>query len=190
MKWLISWILSMSRSLTTTLRLRLTCIIHMPTLRLDIATRYEYSYSSKICVIVFSSKEDWRWKRNRHMSTTLRNNCVAFIFDEIRYELSVEIDLNRKCRNYHQELRVDDVRQSFDCARWNSRSDMEEGHFNFCMPLNMLLGFCENCKRVINARRKLILYEHATITIVWWEILRQRYRLNYSKCSGKCLTLR
>jgi len=26
---------------------------------------------------------------------TLRNNCIAFMFDEIRYELGVEIDRNR-----------------------------------------------------------------------------------------------
>ena len=34
----------------------------------------------------------------------------------------------------------------------------DDGYFNFCVPLNMLLGFCENYKRVIiNARHELIL---------------------------------
>jgi len=43
-------------------------------------------------------------------------------------------------------------------AGWNTRSDTEEGYFNFCVSLNMLLGFCENYKHVIvNARHKLIL---------------------------------
>jgi len=32
------------------------------------------------------------------------------------------------------------------------------GYFNFCIPLNMLLGFCEDYTRiVINARHELIL---------------------------------
>jgi len=32
------------------------------------------------------------------------------------------------------------------------------GYFNFCVPLNMLLGFCEDYRRVvINARHELIL---------------------------------
>ena len=43
-------------------------------------------------------------------------------------------------------------------AGWNSRSDTEEGYFNFCVPLNMLLGFSEDYKRVVvNARHELIL---------------------------------
>ena len=43
-------------------------------------------------------------------------------------------------------------------AGWNSRSDTEEGHFNFCVPLSMLLGFCEDYKRlIVNARHELIL---------------------------------
>jgi len=29
-------------------------------------------------------------------------------------------------------------------AGWNIRSDTEEGHCNFCVPLNMLLSFCED----------------------------------------------
>ncbi|XP_018316254.1 uncharacterized protein [Mycetomoellerius zeteki] len=35
---------------------------------------------------------------------------------------------------------------------------MEEGYFNFCVPLNMLLDFCEDYKRVVvNAHHELIL---------------------------------
>ena len=34
----------------------------------------------------------------------------------------------------------------------------DDGYFNFCVPLSMLLGFCEDYKRmVINARHELIL---------------------------------
>ena len=34
----------------------------------------------------------------------------------------------------------------------------DDGYFNFCVPLNILLGFCEDYKRVvIDARHELIL---------------------------------
>jgi len=29
-------------------------------------------------------------------------------------------------------------------AGWNTRSNTEERHFNFCVPLNMLLDFCKD----------------------------------------------
>ncbi|KYN15261.1 hypothetical protein ALC57_12516, partial [Trachymyrmex cornetzi] len=102
-------------------------------------------------------------KKNDQMSPTLGNNCVAFMFDEIRYELNgVEIDRNRNVgitstiKNY-VSMTYDKALIALN-AGWNSRSDTEEGYFNFCMPLNMLLGFCEDYKRVVvNARHELIL---------------------------------
>ncbi|KYN18876.1 hypothetical protein ALC57_08806 [Trachymyrmex cornetzi] len=102
-------------------------------------------------------------KKNDQTPTTLVNNCVAFMFDEIRYELNgVEIDRSRNVgitstlKNY--------VSPTYDKALialnagWNTRSDTEKGHFNFCVPLSMLLGFCEDYKRlIVNARHELIL---------------------------------
>jgi len=42
-------------------------------------------------------KIDGGKKKNDQMPTTLVNNCVAFIFDEIRFdELNGEIDCNRE----------------------------------------------------------------------------------------------
>ncbi|KYN09579.1 hypothetical protein ALC57_18304 [Trachymyrmex cornetzi] len=106
-------------------------------------------------------------KKNDRMPTALGNidNCVAFMFDRIRYELNgVEIDSNRNVevtntiKNY--------VSMTYDKALivlnagWYSRSDMEKGYFNFCVPLNMLLNFFEGYKRVIvNARHELILIQ-------------------------------
>lgn len=41
-------------------------------------------------------------------------------------------------------------------AAWDTFNN--EGYFNFCVPLNMLQGFCEDYKRVvINFRYELIL---------------------------------
>ncbi|EGI61751.1 hypothetical protein G5I_09967 [Acromyrmex echinatior] len=66
-------------------------------------------------------------KKKNQMSTTLGNNCVAFMFDEIRYELNgVEVDRNknigitRNIKNY--------VSMTYEAlitlnAEWNSRSD-------------------------------------------------------------------
>ncbi|XP_072750551.1 uncharacterized protein [Anoplolepis gracilipes] len=95
----------------------------------------------------------------------LGNNCVAVMFDELRYnELNgVEIDRNRNVgitctiKNYisltHERSKV------LHNAAWNIvANNGGEGYFNFCVSLNKLLGFCENYKRVvINARHELIL---------------------------------
>ncbi|KYN15785.1 hypothetical protein ALC57_11991 [Trachymyrmex cornetzi] len=76
-------------------------------------------------------------KKNDQTPTTLVNNCVAFMFDEIRYELNgVEIDRSRNAgitstlKNY-VSLTYDKALIALN-AGWNSRSDTEEGHFNFC----------------------------------------------------------
>jgi hypothetical protein len=93
----------------------------------------------------------------------LGNNCVAFMFDEIRYELNgVEIDRNRNVgitstiKNYVslKPFEGDSLRN----AGWDIAHTHMGGDFNFCVPLNMLLGFCEDYKRiVVNARHELIL---------------------------------
>ncbi|XP_036143345.1 uncharacterized protein LOC118645746 [Monomorium pharaonis] len=95
-------------------------------------------------------------------SVTLGNNCIAFMFDEIRYELDgVEIDRNRNVgitstlKNY---ITMSTNRTKIaNNAGWDPWYHVN-GYFNFCVPLNMLLGFCEDYKRVvINARHELIL---------------------------------
>ncbi|XP_011884039.1 PREDICTED: uncharacterized protein LOC105571175 [Vollenhovia emeryi] len=92
----------------------------------------------------------------------LGNNCVAFMFDEIRYELDgVEIDRTRNVgitstlKNY-VSASVDKM-ATLKNAGWDAAFN-GKGDFNFCVPLNTLLGFCEDYKRVvINARHELIL---------------------------------
>ncbi|XP_070167753.1 uncharacterized protein [Polyergus mexicanus] len=92
----------------------------------------------------------------------LGNNCVAFMFDEIRYELDgVEIDRSRNVgitstlKNY--VTISSDRTVIMKNAGWDSPINTN-GYFNFCVPLYMLLGFCEDYRRVvINARHELIL---------------------------------
>ncbi|XP_070524584.1 uncharacterized protein [Cardiocondyla obscurior] len=85
---------------------------------------------------------------------TLGDNCIAFMFDEIRYELDgVEIDRNRNVgitstlKNYAtvSSNRSEILRN----AGWLSPMINANGYFNFCVPLNMLLGFCEDYRRVL-----------------------------------------
>ncbi|XP_018398461.1 PREDICTED: uncharacterized protein LOC108776361 [Cyphomyrmex costatus] len=92
----------------------------------------------------------------------LGNNCVAFMFDEIRYELDgVEIDRNRNVgvtstiKNYATV--TSDRSVILRNAGWDAQTTAD-GYFNFCVPLNVLLGFCEDYRRVvINALHELIL---------------------------------
>ncbi|RLU16025.1 hypothetical protein DMN91_011783 [Ooceraea biroi] len=104
--------------------------------------------------------------QNRLDGTILRlgNNCVAFMFDEIRYELDgVEIDRNRNVGITSTLKNYTTLSPNRALILTNGGWDIAyqrvvEGDFNFCMPLNMLLGFCEDYKRVmINARHELIL---------------------------------
>ncbi|XP_024875706.1 uncharacterized protein LOC112457066, partial [Temnothorax curvispinosus] len=80
-------------------------------------------------------------------NVVLGNNCVAFMFDEIRYELDgVEID---HCRNVGitSTLKNYDRSVILRNAGWEPHNNAN-GYFNFCVPLNLLLGFCEDYKRV------------------------------------------
>ncbi|XP_024878465.1 uncharacterized protein LOC112458879 [Temnothorax curvispinosus] len=95
-------------------------------------------------------------------NVVLGTNCVAFMFDEIGYELDgMEIDC---CRNVGITSTLKNyVTVSSDRsvilrnASWEPHNN-PNGYFNFCVPLNLLLGFCEDYKRVvINARHEMIL---------------------------------
>ncbi|XP_020295168.1 uncharacterized protein LOC109860479 [Pseudomyrmex gracilis] len=102
-------------------------------------------------------------ERSGAAAAALTNNCVAFMFDEIRYELnSVEIDRNRNpgvtstLKNY--VFLTTETGNVLRHAGWNLSTNKGVGEFNFCVPLRTLLGFCEDYKRVvINARHELIL---------------------------------
>jgi len=75
----------------------------------------------------------------------LGNNCVAFIFNEIRYEFNdVEIDRNRNVgitstlKNY--VTMSSDRSVSLRNAGWDAQhSTTATEYFNFCVPLYVLL---------------------------------------------------
>ncbi|XP_078051669.1 uncharacterized protein LOC144477804 [Augochlora pura] len=111
------------------------------------------------------STDDW---------VLLLNNAIAFMFDEIRYELNgVEIDRSRNpgittiMKNY---VSLNATKSNvLSNGGWMYKNDdkWRQNHtatsanklnFNFCESMNALLGFCEDYKRVvINARHELIL---------------------------------
>ncbi|XP_077256500.1 uncharacterized protein LOC143894232 [Temnothorax americanus] len=78
-------------------------------------------------------------------NVVMGTNCVAFMFDEIRYELDgIEID---RCRN----IGITSTLKTYVTNNPNGY---------FCVLLNLLLRFCEDYKRVvINARHELILIQ-------------------------------
>lgn len=95
----------------------------------------------------------------------LTNNVIGFLFDEIRYELnSIEIDRTRNVgvtstiKNYIS-LNNATSKMCYN-AGWSPDNLIlpANGLFNFCVPLNMLLGFAEDYKKIIiNAKHELIL---------------------------------
>ncbi|XP_076248102.1 uncharacterized protein LOC143187770 [Calliopsis andreniformis] len=88
------------------------------------------------------------------------------MLDEIRYELNgVEIDYNRNIgitstlKNYISFTCYEDkiMKNAGWNIRWNDEKNVKY-HFNFCVLLKILLGFCEDYKHiVINARHEFIL---------------------------------
>ncbi|XP_066600074.1 uncharacterized protein [Prorops nasuta] len=79
-------------------------------------------------------------------------NSMAFLFDEIRYELNgIEID---RCKN----VGITTIIKNLISLSTEENRENITNNFSFCVPLHMLLGCCEDYKRVIiNARHELIL---------------------------------
>ncbi|KAI8124254.1 uncharacterized protein LOC124421264 [Lucilia cuprina] len=93
----------------------------------------------------------------------LRNNCVGHMFDEIRYEINgIEIDRTRylgitsQAKNYISLNSFESNMMSN--AGWSTDGDFSSSSFNYCVPLNRLLGFAEDFNKVIcNSKHDLIL---------------------------------
>lgn len=98
----------------------------------------------------------------------LRNNCVAYFFDEIRYEINgIEVDRTRHLgasstiKNFVSLSSAE--RNIMRNAGWNNGEDLSMGVFNFCVPLKRLLGFAEDYNRVIlHSKHDLIMLRSST----------------------------
>ncbi|EFA12322.1 hypothetical protein TcasGA2_TC005150 [Tribolium castaneum] len=98
--------------------------------------------------------------------TKFVNNGVAFLFSEIRYEVSgVTVDTNTKPGITTTMKNLASLNQSESLKLTMSGWDLNEeatkpidGYFQACIPLNRLLGFAEDYKNImLNIPQELIL---------------------------------
>lgn len=100
----------------------------------------------------------------------LSNNAMAFLFEELRYELNgIEIDRsknlgvtstikNKISLNERESVMLRNAGWSMEEIKLN-----DEGSFNYCIPLKYLLGFAEDYKKiVVNAKHELVLIRTRT----------------------------
>ena len=97
----------------------------------------------------------------------LVNNAMAFLFEEIRYELAgVEVDRTKNVgitttmKNLLSINERDIIPLNNAC--WTTEDTLSlvspKGEFNFCLPLKMLMGFAEDYKRIVmNVKQELTL---------------------------------
>jgi len=145
----------------------------MSTLHLGIATRYGYIQQQDLYTLscdsfLYIERRLVVKKKNNQMSTTLRNNCMAFMFNKIRYELnSIDIDRNANIRTIKKYVLVMYDKSLITLsAGWNFR---HEGRLlQFLRAIGLLRGLQT---RGHQCSPRIFGYERATITIAWWEIL-------------------
>lgn len=103
--------------------------------------------------------------KTKSATAKFTNNCMAFLFDEIRYELNgVEID---KCKNPGVTSTVkgyttfsESESSKLIHTGWshNTEPTLTDGNFSFIIPLKHFLGFAEDYQKIIiNAKHELIL---------------------------------
>ncbi|XP_050440008.1 uncharacterized protein LOC126845397 [Adelges cooleyi] len=96
---------------------------------------------------------------------TIVTNGLMFLFDEIRYELnSVEIDRVRQpgvastLKGYVTMQKT--VHGRYANAGWSANTTKK---FDVVIPLRLILGFCEDHRKlIINARQELVLHRAST----------------------------
>lgn len=95
------------------------------------------------------------------------NNCMAFLFEEIRYEISgITVDSSKKV-GITSTLKglvslSPNEANAIKTSGWVlpklTTEPNSNGYFDFCVPLRHLLGFAEDYKRVIiNVKQELVL---------------------------------
>ncbi|XP_024886454.1 uncharacterized protein LOC112463951 [Temnothorax curvispinosus] len=126
---------------------------HSDEIRIPIQQQDLYTLTCKSFLYIEGVLSDGVPEKNS--DTTMDNNCVAFmnrnvgITSSIKNFVSLTTERSRKLQNAEWIVINEYV---------GPRSRTRIGDFNFCVPLNVLLGFCEDYKHVvINARHELIL---------------------------------
>lgn len=103
---------------------------------------------------------------NNDTTTSLVNNAIAFLFEEIRYELcGTEID---RVKNVGLTTTMKNILTARPGdAHWMSNAGWDlqkiqvlddKTNFTFCIPLKLLLGFAEDFKEILlNVKQELVL---------------------------------
>lgn len=114
-------------------------------------------------------------KKDNSSGTTVPfiNNPMAFLFEEVRYEISgITVDSTKRV-GVTSTLKglasfSPNDKNSLMIAGWvmpeaNTITPNKSGHFDFCVPLRTLLGFAEDYRRIIiNVKQELVLLRAAT----------------------------
>lgn len=107
-------------------------------------------------------------------STTINfiNNGLSFLFDEIRYEIGGCVIDRVRYPGITSTLKglvsfSDSESNRYNSFCWNPIATPQitdnEGYFNVCLPLKVLLGFCEDFKKIlVNIRQELVLIRSPT----------------------------
>lgn len=139
-------------------------------IRLPIQTQDIYTLPSQSTLNIIGRITDKDNKPSEKLS--LINNAIAYLFDEIRYELGgIIVDRVRNpgitttMKGYVSFCDKDCIR--YENAGWNHMNNPQivdsDGNFNVCIPLSMLLGVFEDYKKIIiNVRQELILLRSST----------------------------
>lgn len=101
------------------------------------------------------------------------NNAMAFLFDEIRYEIngftvdkSKNVGISSTMKGYISHKPTD--MYSLATASWKITDFVhlvDKGTFNFCIPLKNILGFAEDYRNIImNVKHELVLIRSRTDT--------------------------
>lgn len=97
------------------------------------------------------------------------NNAMAFLFDDIRYEISgVEVDRTKNVgitTTIKNLLSVKPHEENYlKNACWlGANGKLKSDDFSFSIPLRLLLGFAEDYRRIIvNTKQELVLLRSAT----------------------------
>lgn len=99
----------------------------------------------------------------------LVNNAIAFLFDDIRYEIAgTEIDRTRNVgisstiKNL-MSIKLNDVNKVQNAGWVGAGVTYESGTFTVSIPLKMLMGFFEDYRKiVVNVKQELILLRSAS----------------------------
>lgn len=136
-------------------------------IRIPIQTQDAYTLPSESSLWISGQIIEEKLKKASD-TLTIVNNGLLYLFEEIRYELNgLVIDKVRNpgvtstLKNFVSLTPNETNRYENACWSGSSKNPNildEEGKFNVCIPLNLLLGFCEDYKKIlVNIRQELVL---------------------------------